>query len=311
MDGGWDNSTGPEDVWMTLCALYEEVWGHAPTAEKPIDVAAWYVSHGHHDHTFGVVNLMRKYYPQGLIKIDKMIANYPDISSVYNGAYDVIWSDENLKSVYIEELGMEYNKVFAGQVLHIANVELEVIMTFSDHHPRPIDNANDTNTVIKFYIHHKDAPETTNTLLILGDGMLYSSRFLCAMYGSYLESDIVELSHHGNIGSDMAIYEISQPTAILYPHHAGGYNSYIDPAKANEWPYNVSDYVVRKLTSLKYLYVAGIIGVENCEAITIPCAADGSLDYENIYNVVTGLDVPYEEDSLYATTTPAIRIPAK
>ena len=306
MDGGWDNSTGPEDVWTALCALYEEVWGHAPTAEQPIDVAAWYVSHGHHDHTFGVVNLMRKYYPQGLIKIDKMIANYPDISSVYNGAYDVIWSDENLKSVYIEELDMEYNKVFAGQVLHIANVELEVLMTFSDHHPVPIENANDTNTVIKFYIHHKDAPETTNTLLILGDGMLYSSRFLCAMYGSYLESDIVELSHHGNIGSDMAMYEISQPTAILYPNATGAYNDYINPSKANQWPHSVSNYVVRELTSLKYVYVQGLE-----EAITIPCAADGSLDYENIYNVVTGEKIPYEENSLFATTTPAIRIPEK
>jgi len=237
-----------------------------------------------------------------------MIANFPDKTSLFNGAYDVIWPDENLE-VLTEELGMPYNKVFTGQVLHIANLELEVLLTFSDHHPRRIDNSNDSETVIMMKIHHKDAPDVVNKFLSLGDSMVYTSRFLCAMYGEYLECDALTLAHHGNIGSEIAIYKIAAPTAIFYPHHNGGYNQYIDYSKRYEWPYSVSNYVVRELESLKYMYVAGVLDAENSEAITLPCAADGTLNYEGIYNVVTGLDVPYEEDSLKATTTPAIRIP--
>ena len=109
----------------------------------------------------------------------------------------------------------------------------------------------------------------------------------------------------------MAIYEVAQPTAIFYPHTAAGYNGYANASMANQWPHSVTNYVIRELKSLRYLYVAGIAGVANTEAITIPCAADGSLDYENIYNVVTGLDVNYEENRLFAVSTPAIRIPEK
>ena len=160
-------------------------------------------------------------------------------------------------------------------------------------------------------IHHKDAPDVVNKFLSLGDSMVYTSRFLCAMYGEYLECDALTLAHHGNIGSEIAIYKVAQPTAIFSPHHNGGYNQYIDESKKDEWPYSVSNYVVRELESLRYMYVAGVLNAENSEAITLPCNADGTLNYEGIYNVVTGLSVPYEEGSLKATTTPAIRIPTK
>lgn len=310
IDGGWNRADGPTRVWNALNACYKEVWGTEPTPEKPIRISAWYATHGHNDHTDGFVTMYREHKASGLMVVERMIANFPDKTSLFNGAYDVIWPDENLE-VLTEELGMPYNKVFAGQVLHIANLELEVLMTFSDHHPRRIDNANDSETVIMMKIHHKDAPDVVNKFLSLGDSMVYTSRFLCAMYGEYLECDALTLAHHGNIGSEIAIYKIAAPTAIFYPHHNGGYNQYIDETKKNEWPYSVSNYVVRELESLRYMYVAGVIGAENSETITLPCAADGTFNYEGIYNVVTGLDVPYEEGSLKATTTPAIKIPAK
>ncbi len=307
VDGGWNRATAVSDIWTALNSVYKNVWGKEPTKEQPIHIRAWYVTHSHSDHIMGFQDLYGQYKDTGLIVVDELIGNFPDKSSLLNGAYDVLWANDNL-SYLTDDLDLDYNKVFAGQTLHFANLEMEVLMTFSDHAPRAIDNANDTNTVIKFIIHHKDAPDVTNTMLVLGDSMLYSSRHLCAMYGDYLKSDTVQLAHHGNVGCDQAVYTLSQPTAIWYPHHSGGYNSYVDASKASIWPYSVTDYVARKLDSVKYIYVAGIPGRAGTEALTLPCNADGTLNYEGIYNPITGNAVEYNDRTITVGITPALKL---
>jgi hypothetical protein len=104
------------------------------------------------------------------------------------------------------------------------------------------------------------------------------------MYGDHLECDTLTVAHHGNIGSEIALYKLAEPTAVWYPNHGANYNNYTNSSRRNEWPYNVSYYLVNKLESLKYVYVAGMLESEGNEAITLTTAADGSFDYAITFN---------------------------
>ena len=124
-------------------------------------------------------------------------------------------------------------------------------MTYEDHFPNRITNSNDTNTVTKLTLSNSTKDVTWT---VLGDSCIYQSRWLCAMWGgtynsstglydnSYLKADMVQLAHHGNIGSEIAIYKTIQPVAVWFPNIASEYNRYTTNGTAT-WPFNVDYYV--------------------------------------------------------------------
>ena len=58
IDGGNGHSAEVTNFYNVLVALYTEIYGSAPTAAKPIRIAAWYLTHAHSDH----VNLLNNFF---------------------------------------------------------------------------------------------------------------------------------------------------------------------------------------------------------------------------------------------------------
>lgn len=306
IDGGSNTAEAKNNLWNTLSALHKKIWGVTPSKTKPVVVRAWYLTHSHGDHYNAFRRLVEAHKDIGDFKVEYLYGNFPE-KTVLNGvASDTVWASNNL--AYLEGLGMRYQRVWTGQVIYFANVKLEVLMTYADHAPRRIDNSNDSNTMTRITFQY-DKPQSVEktTMLILGDACVYQSRFLCAMYGSALQSDMVQFAHHGNIGCEIALYKLASPTVIWYTHSSAGYNNYVSSSNST-WTGSVTDYVVNKLESVKYIYVSGCKGVSGTEALTLHFKADGKLDYGNIYNPITGVKYTYITDSVYASPSPAIQL---
>ena len=305
IDGGANTVEAKENLWGTLSALYQSVWGVEPSAANPVHIRAWYLTHSHGDHYGAFYNLLAERRGIGDIEVEYFFANVPDKSAV-TVTDDIPWASNNLAN--IEEFGLRYQRVWTGQVFYFVNVKIEVLMTYADHAPRRIDNTNDTNTVTRLTFNEDVNGVVAKNLLVLGDSCLYQSRYLCAMYGAYLKSDMVQLAHHGNIGCEIALYQITAPAVIWYPHGSGAYNKYASKPGSNVWAYSVTDYVVRKLSSVQYIYLSYCDKVAGTQATTLVFKADGNMDHENIYNPITGVKYTYVTNSVYTTKTPAIKL---
>jgi hypothetical protein len=146
--------------------------------------------------------------------MDYMLGNFPTATALYRTASgDILdMGKEGMFEKYQAYVpgGFKYVKVHAGQKFYLANLEIEVLTTYDDLNPYRIDAQNDTNTVLRFSMY------TTNesgqrvgepvTSLWAGDSNKRQSRHMCAMYGSYLQSDMVQMAHHGNIGCEKDFY---------------------------------------------------------------------------------------------------------
>ena len=268
IDGGGNGNNDIAVLYATLTTLHTRAHKSAPTASNPIHIAAWYITHSHSDH-YGVTNAFLKQYGKtGLIKMDYLVGNYPERSSMYSVGSDTTAMGggkliPNMQS-YING-GFTYVKVHTGQVLYFANLKMEVLMTYEDHNPNRITNSNDTNTMSKLTIRSQNAD---TTWMILGDACIYQSRWMCAMWGgstyntstalydgSYLKADMVQLAHHGNIGCEIALYKTIQSRVVWFPHNTDQYYKYV--SSSSGWPRNVDYFVVRSLSTVQYVYVSG------------------------------------------------------
>lgn len=289
IDGGNNNSasntqsygTERANVWDALVRLYTKTYGFAPSISRPVHIAAWYNTHAHGDHTNTFLSVLKDYGPY--IKLDYILANLPGEKEVYPTKGDRGGLDDNDLNTIRNTYGVDfkYVKLHTGQVLYLANIKIEVLMTHEDVFPTPIDQYNDTNTVLRFFIGNQDS-DTVTTVLWPGDSGLYQSRFLCAMYGDYLESDILQVAHHGNIGCEIAFYETVKARTLLWPNKASTYNSYVKYSnRTKQWPYCIDYHLTHNIEELQYIMLSALYD------FTLPFTVDGP-NYDAIYDLDTG-----------------------
>lgn len=312
-DSGTLNPEGKEHIqlWSTLASLHEKIWGEAPSTSRPVRIAAWVCTHAHGDH-FNAFNEMLKWLKAGgqakKLKIDYMIGNYPNP----RGAFPLRTAISDFTTGSIQtfqgnaEGGFKYVKVHTGQKLYFANLEMEVITTWEDLNPRVSYTGNDTNTVLRFSLSNKDAPNAAPvTQMWTGDANRWQSRWMCATYGNYLKSDMVSVAHHGNLGCEIEFYDLVAPTAVWWPHNATAVKNYLTGNKDTQrWCFEVDQHLVFNVPSVKYVYAAG--GFENSKQIegcftTLWLRRTGP-DYENLQDAMTWEPIAYNNS--FAIKTP-------
>ena len=287
-DGKWCSHSAL--IWDSLVSLYKKAHGHEPTAEEPIRISAWYLTHAHDDHYRAFYHMVKNIDADAtkreLFKVDYIIANLPGENSLSQGS-SATWGFkggfDKMKGLLG---GIDFIKVHTGQKLYFANLMIEVMSTFQDHLPFLINNSNDSNTVTRFHIGSTDNGEAgeTTTVMFLGDSWRPTSRFLCAMYGKYLKSDITQISHHGNIGSEASVYDLIAPTGVLFNNtlvmfRQYSWLKYTGSNPESKHAYEVDKYVVKSLKSVKYIWTA----VEGMTP-TVKITASGAL-YDEAFNL--------------------------
>ena len=284
IDGGGVNSGGTEhdQIWNVLNALYVDAYGVSPSTAEPIVIAAWINTHSHWDHYYAFYQMLKKYGKTGLLRMEYLLGNFPEEMGIFAVSGSTLLMGEPATISKMQGFvkgGFQYIKVHTGQKFYLANVTMEILMTYEDHNPRRICNSNDTCTIVRFSFENQNATagQKPLTAIFLADAFRFQSRYLCAMYGSYLQSDIVQLAHHGNIGCEKAVYEAISATTVLFPHAYDTFSKYT-AGKSDAWNYKVDYFVVWEQESVEYVFVAEKL------CLTFQLKPQGA-DFKNIYDI--------------------------
>ncbi len=234
MDGGTVNEgTEVQNVWDMLCQMHTDAYGVPPSQDNPIRISAWIISHNHGDHYNLLFSLAKEYGQSGLLKIDYLLGNFPAAATYYNTPESGSYVQTNMSKLqsYLT-YPLTYIKVHTGQRLWFANVEVEVMFTHEDFYPHPIVAFNDSSTVVRLHtlVTNGKARRLGNTpvsFLFTGDMYRYSARWMCAMYGKYLESDMVALAHHGGPGAESTFYGMVNARALWVPNTTAAFNGWL------------------------------------------------------------------------------------
>ncbi len=282
-----------EALWTALKASYKKVYGKEWQAGEKIKIAAWYVTHAHSDHFYEFYYMSSKYAEH--IELEYLVANGIDeyTISLYEGGQTAAFSSQRQNIDFLKELyDCKYIKAHSGQKLYFANVELEVLMTVEDHLPIKVTNSNDTNTVIRFNFREG---EKTSSLLFLGDSQVNAGRYLCASYGGYLKSDVVQLAHHANVGTEAEVYELTAAKGVFVSNLSTKKASYFDAQTTN---YHIR--ANKKAMSIsEYLWFAPA-GSANLLEFT-----ENGPSYEGIYNINNAnTPISYDNESYFKNAAP-------
>ena len=266
IDGGVADPLISDRIYAVLEQLFIKSHGYAPSREDPIRIAAWYVTHGHSDHYASMPNFINKYCRNSAsVTIDTLIANFASDEEYYGSESGdspnttlrdtMAELSSKVSDVAGEEPGFKYIKVHTGQKFWLANVECEVLYTHEDLLPNRLHSYNDSSTVIRMMFYHTQNGSISEgskptSFIWLGDAYKETCNYLSTMYGSYLKSDMVQVSHHSGAGSDPSLYKLIAPTAAWFP-------TYLDAFKTNITNSSTTLYkICNQVTSIQYVIMS-------------------------------------------------------
>ena len=258
VDGGFNREKHASEL---MRHLKEQSAGYVKS-NKDITIAAWIITHPHGDHD-GM--LYGKYSNFMGITVERVLANFLSESELTKA--------DNSASVganWNTTEGFEYQKVLTaakalkatvhqihvGQVFYFADLKMEVLYTIESFGPKVCNALNTTSVVLRMEF----GGETV--YLSTGDATGNGMQICTKMYGDYLQSDIVQVCHHGygtwgnDSGMIQAYRTINAPT-VLWPQGLNAFPTYKTQA------YNA---VVFEVPNYKEVYVSGAEG----DSIVLP-----------------------------------------
>lgn len=232
-DGGNNRAVYANRLYQKLCEL-------APDPDQII-IDAWFISHGHTDHAGALIQFSKSYTQKVTVK-----------QFIYNLAADNMYEAINDMGVVKETraamnafAGAELIKAHTGQIFYFGDAKIEILYTVEDIYPKKWGDGNTASLVFRVTLGGQ-------TIMCLGDEYTDSSSVLTSMYTNfYLNSDIVQASHHGRNGATAALYTQIAADTVLWP---GGRKDYDGELKARAYNQHL-------LSLCKDIYIAGADGV--------------------------------------------------
>lgn len=202
IDGGWTTPNIADDLLENLYRL---------SGGKKPEIAAWIFTHAHIDHIGAFIDFSHRYADR--VQLDSVIYSFPGL--VRTAEMCCPWEEK-----YIQEFdsliaafgdNVTVYKARTGQRYHFAGLELDMLFTFEDYRlPHPLHEFNQTSLV--FRIRTKG-----QSWMFLGDVATSGSDMLVARYGALLQSDIVQVAHHGYPGGTDELYDRIKAPIVLWP----------------------------------------------------------------------------------------------
>lgn len=209
--------------------------------EGKITIAAWIFTHPHSDHTGGFTTLSSTSIKRRIV-VENFIHHFAsNAQHDYFGSYGTA---KNVRTVMNGYRKANIIKAHSGQVFKLGGLEIEMLYTYADLEPEMLDEMNTTSLV--FRVTAQD-----NTIMVLGDASNRSINYLIDTYGYYLDSDMVQIAHHGYNGV-ADLYTLIDADVVLFP---GGVNQFYGRRnlyRLMDWEFNK-----RALDLAEECYVAG------------------------------------------------------
>ena len=266
-----------------------------------ITIAAWIVTHAHTDHMDACADFL-KVYGNAQVEIEEIIFNFPnkadreEADSTYQPTTTPVFF-EALAIAQKKWPNMKIITCHTGQEYQIADAKIEILHTPEDYFPTKIkdvkDGLNDSSVVFRIKI-------ANQTIMILGDAGTSASNGVITMWGDYLKSDFVQMSHHGMNGGIVPLYERIDPTVVTIPavRHLWEVKTHADYIGQ----YNPTRWVLDNISgNIKEVCIAGL----GTHTFTLPYTPQGDnaaiIGAErNGYNLEEGAKVKAEIPTPYA-----------
>ena len=141
-------------------------------------------------------------------------------------------------------------KVHTGQMINFGDATVEILYTVEDLMPAQLPNINDSSMAIRMEL-------GGSSFIILADTCYDSGPIMHDMWGDYLESDIVQVAHHGLWPSVESIYHDINAEVVIVPARFSRYKYDIDGSSWKKQTAAILSYA-------KDLYVTcdGIVKIE-------------------------------------------------
>ena len=192
--------------------LYDTMCDMLPPDETKPTIAVWFISHAHGDHMLLATDFVETYKDQ--IELEMIAFNFLEVSQtkLWIGMKD--WEMNFRNRVATNFPDAETWIMHTGQRLFLPGCEIEVLATAEDTvcTGKTISDGNDICAVYRIKLGN-------STFLVLGDAYPTTTEFMRDAYGSALESDILQLAHHGFEGSGMVknFYSLVDPKICFWP----------------------------------------------------------------------------------------------
>ena len=232
VDGGYGQFS-VNKLYKTLRSLHVN--------EGKITIAAWIFTHPHSDHTGAFTELTNTSIKRRIV-VENFIHHFA--SDAQHNAFGSFGTAKTTRTAMRGYRNANIIKAHSGQVIKAGGMEIEMLFTYADMEPQKLDEMNTSSLVFRVTTHD-------NSIMVLGDASNRSLNYLIDTYGDYMESDMVQIAHHGYNGVAEA-YSCINADVVLFP---GGVNQFYGRRnlyRIKDWEFNK-----RALDLAEECYVAG------------------------------------------------------
>ena len=192
-------------------ALYEFLASKTKPSEKP-KVVMWMFTHPDCDHIVLATDFIKEYSES--VDILSFAYQFPDcdkVKFVYIDSQkiksDIVALENNIKSYYPNSIVYTLHQ---GQVYNFKGAQIEILFTADTIYPYNYTSANEVSAAWRVNFHNG------KSVMFLGDCMQYLCRQIAYIYGDYLKSDVLQVTHHGLIGGEIGLYKYIDPEVCLW-----------------------------------------------------------------------------------------------
>jgi len=194
--------------------LYDTMNAMKPASHTKPRVAVWFITHAHADHWNLAWNFLNDY--KNKIKLETLAFNFPEPNrgNLTTSRQKRI---NEFKLLAKNTYGADLWVMHTGQVMELPGASIEVLSTVEDYYcegkadalTKEID-LNNTSATLRVHI-------GSLSFMVLGDAYATTCRFMSDAYGNALQSDVLQLAHHGFNGATLEVYQAIDPKICLWP----------------------------------------------------------------------------------------------
>ena len=231
IDGGWGhdanitkymNKGTEEEIEVTyfrdaaadMESLYNFLKDNAPKGEKPR--VTWMITHADPDHITLPTRFFADYADR--FELETVCYNFPNFYNISLGTYGSPNNPDHFTAHarnYIDAANANFPNVkhfiyHTGQKLYLPGCEIEFLFTAGeDYWPNAMPWMNHTSGAWRITI-------AGATIVIPGDCERGLNDQMVTTFGDHLQSDILQLNHHGCNGATLGFYQAIDPTVCFW-----------------------------------------------------------------------------------------------
>lgn len=209
-DGGGNSSS------YDAQRLHETLQSLNKRSGKPV-IAAWILTHVHWDHHSNFEAFAKRYGSQYVMEY--AIHNAPAESYAYSDGFSQYFNSSYMQTIGYFDGDTQVVKAHTGMRINLHGAEFEVLFSHEDFFPNLVEYFNNTCMVTRMTLGGQ-------TFMWLGDVQIEGSEVIVDMYGDYLKTDVVQMSHHGvSNGGNKELYTLIDADVALWPCKQAQYDS--------------------------------------------------------------------------------------